>query len=147
MKFIFTMPIFYSFSFANFVELYRLQGIDAVTKEFNRVMKTKEYWNKYLKNNDVRYGYYESIDSILVCNKDTKELILYKQKDNQFKQNFLSSVFIGKKEGDKQQEGDLKTPIGVYQLTNRLTKLDSFIFFAFFPSFVIIIVMALNIWN
>jgi murein L,D-transpeptidase YafK len=120
------MLIFYSFSFANFVELYRLQGIDAVTKEFNRVMKTKEYWDNYLKTSDVRYGYYESIDSILICNKNEKRLILYKKKNNQFIQKFSSPVFIGKKEGDKQREGDLKTPLGVYDLTQKLTKLDPF---------------------
>ncbi len=126
MKILFGLLLCYMFSFANYVELYRSSGIDAVKKEFEKIIKTKEYWNKYLKNKDVRYGYYESINSVLVCNKETKNLTLYNKKNNKFIKNFSSSVFIGQRKGDKQREGDLKTPIGVYKLTQRLTKLDSF---------------------
>jgi murein L,D-transpeptidase YafK len=126
MRFIFGILICYSLSFANFIELYRTQGIYAVKKEFDKLMRTKTYWDKYLKSQDVRYGYYESIDSVLVCNKNEKKLFLYKKNNKHFEQKFSSSVFIGKKEGDKQKEGDLKTPVGVYDLTQRLTKLDLF---------------------
>ncbi len=126
MKSLFTIIICCSFVYANFIEIYRSKGINAVQKEFEKIIKTKSYWDNYLKDIDVRYGYYESINSVLVCNKNEKQITLYKKDNKQFIKNFTSSVFIGEKSGDKQKEGDLKTPIGVYKLTARLTKVDSF---------------------
>jgi len=126
MKIILSILIFNSFICADFIELYRLHGIDAVKKEFDKQMKTKRYWDKYLLNNDVRYGYYESIESVLVCTKRDKEIVLHVRDNKKFKQAFKSSVLIGKKTGDKRKEGDLKTPVGVYKLTKKLTKLDPF---------------------
>lgn len=116
--------------FANskdFVELYRLHGIEQVQKELEKKLQKKEYWADYLKNKDVSKGYYESIDHILVCQKDMKNLKLYSRNGTGFKEEFSGNVFIGKAKGDKQVEGDLKTPVGTYELTNRLSKnLDPF---------------------
>ena len=126
MRILFITIMCYCFLSANFIEIYRNNGIDAVQKELERIIKTKKYWDKYLKDIDVRYGYYESINSVLICNKDKKNITLYKKDKKQFIKNFTSSVFIGEKSGDKQKEGDLKTPIGVYKLTAQLTNVDSF---------------------
>lgn len=114
MKLVFIILVIYSSLEANLVELYRLNGIDAVKQELDKIVKTKKYWDRYLKNSDVRYGYYESVNSVLVCNKDEKNIVLYNKKDKQFKQQFISPVFIGQNNGDKQKQGDLKTPTGVY---------------------------------
>ncbi len=126
MKLLIILLFFNSFIYASLVEIYRSGGIDAVQKQLDKIIQTKSYWSKYLKNHDVKYGYYESIDSILVCNKSNKDLVLYKKDNNKFNKSFSTSVFLGKANGDKQKEGDLKTPIGVYKLTNKLTKLDPF---------------------
>ncbi len=126
MRVLLGLVICYTFSFANFIEIYRLHGLEAVQKKFDAIMQTKNYWDGYLKDKDIRYGYYESINSVLVCNKSKKNLVLYKKIDNQFINNFSSSIFIGEKNGDKEKEGDLKTPIGVYTLIQKLTKLDPF---------------------
>ena len=126
MKLVFIILVIYASLEANLVELYRLNGIDAVKKELDKIVKTKKYWDGYLKNSDVRYGYYESINSVLICNKNAKDIVLYNKKDKQFKQQFISPVFIGQNHGAKQKQGDLKTPTGVYQLTKRLTNIDPF---------------------
>ncbi len=126
MRLLYSIIFINTFVYANFLELYRSHGIDAVKQKFDKIIQTKDYWDTYLKSHDVRYGYYESVDSILICNKNTKDLNLYTKKNEQFNKSFSSSVFIGEVNGDKQKEGDLKTPIGVYNLTQRLTKLDSF---------------------
>ncbi len=126
MKLVASLIILHTFLFSNYIDTYRENGIEAIKKEFDRIIQTKLYWDKVLETKDIRFGYYESIDSILVCVKNNKEITLYNKQNNQFKQEFLSSVFIGEIDGDKQKEGDLKTPSGVYRLTQRLTKLDSF---------------------
>lgn len=106
------------------VELYRTKGISAVEKEIANQLKTKSYWDVTLKNKDVDKGYYESIQYIMICQKDLKDIRLY---DTQTKlQLFNSDVFVGEKEGDKKVEGDLKTPIGAYKLTSRITNVDPF---------------------
>ncbi len=126
MKLLVGLIVLNSFVFANFVDLYRSHGINAVKDKFDEIIQTKSYWDNYLKNKDVKYGYYESINSVLVCNKNQKEIVLYKKEKDNFIKNFSSTVFIGEANGDKQREGDLKTPSGVYKLTQRLTKIDSF---------------------
>lgn len=126
MKILLILLISYSFGLADLIQVYRDKGLKAVQQELNNIMKTKSYWDKYLANKDVRYGYYESVNSILIGNKKQKTLTLYKKINDKFISNFSANIFVGEKNGDKQKEGDLKTPIGVYRLTKRLTKLDPF---------------------
>ena len=131
MKFLVISVVFICTSlFANskdLVELYRLQGIEQVQKELDSKLQKKDYWYNYLKDKDVSKGYYESIEHILVCQKDMKNLKLYSKNGKGFKEEFSGSVFIGKGKGDKSVEGDLKTPVGTYELTNKLSKnLDPF---------------------
>ena len=106
------------------VELYRTQGINAVEQAISDRLKTKEYWDSNLLFKDVSNGYYESIRYVMICQKNLKDIILYDTKNKQ--ELFSSNVFVGKENGDKQIEGDMKTPLGAYKLTNRLTKLDPF---------------------
>ena len=106
------------------IEIYRTQGIEAVEKVISQQLQTKEYWDSNLKYKDVSNGYYESIRYVMICQKNLKDIILYDTKD---KQNiFSSNVFVGKSYGDKKKEGDMKTPLGAYQLEKRITKIDSF---------------------
>ncbi|BFU77642.1 cell shape-determining L,D-carboxypeptidase Csd6 [Arcobacter sp. 15-2] len=106
------------------IELYRTQGISAVEQEIAKQLKTKRYWDYNLANKDVTNGYYESIQYVMICQKDMKDIKLYDTKNK--KQLFDSSVFIGKANGDKKVEGDLKTPLGAYNITKRITKIDQF---------------------
>lgn len=106
------------------VELYRAQGLKAVEKAIEQQLQNKEYWNENLKHKDTVNGYYESIEYVVICQKDQKDIILY---DTKSKKNlFSSSVFVGKIDGDKKVEGDLKTPVGAYELTHRITSVDPF---------------------
>lgn len=106
------------------VELYRTKGIKAVEKEIANQLKTKSYWDYNLKNKEVINGYYESIRYIMICQKDFKDIKLYDAKTQS--ELFNSDVFVGKVKGDKKVEGDLKTPIGAYKLTRRITNVDPF---------------------
>jgi len=106
------------------IELYRTKGLKAVEKEIANQLKTKSYWDYNLQNKEVINGYYESIQYVMICEKDQKDIKLYDTKKKA--ELFNSEVFVGKEVGDKKIEGDMKTPIGAYKLTQRITNVDPF---------------------
>jgi len=75
--------------------------------------KVKAYKNKY--------GYFESIHNVIALNKNTKTLRFYKNN----KLTLQYTTLIGKNKGDKQKEGDNKTPTGSYLLISKLTNTTS----------------------
>lgn len=124
---IFLLSIF-TLSYANdMLTNYRLNGIKSIEKQMDFQLTKYDYWKEYLQNKDTAFGYIESYSALLTCNKEKSELKLYAHdEDKKYKFKKKYNAFTGKKAGDKIREGDLKTPIGVYQLTKRIYKLDSF---------------------
>ncbi len=121
---------FASLLFATDVNLlthYRNHGIKDIQKELDKKLAQKAYWKEYLQNIDTRFGYFESYDNILACDKSKSQLCVYKRDANnsyQLKREY--SAFTGKLKGDKEKEGDLRTPIGIYNIVKKITKVDSF---------------------
>ena len=117
-------------SFANTTEIlteYRNNGIVNVQKKMDNALASKKYWDHYLKNKNTEFGYIETYKNILVCNKEKSTLTLYsKTKDTTYKLQKEYSAYTGKIEGDKLKEGDLRTPIGIYNITKKISKVDSF---------------------
>ena len=106
---------------------YRNNGIVNVQKKMDNALASKKYWDQYLKNKNTEFGYIETYKNVLVCNKEKSTLTLYsKSKDGSYKQQKEYSAYTGKIKGDKVTEGDLRTPIGVYNLVKKISKLDSF---------------------
>jgi murein L,D-transpeptidase YafK len=106
---------------------YRVNGIVNIEKKLDKKLATPKYWNKYLQNKDTSFGFLESYDNVLSCDKSQAKLSLYKKdKDGNFHLLKNYSAFTGKNQGDKLQEGDLRTPVGVYDLVKKITKVDSF---------------------
>ena len=125
--------IYFLFFFAslygseNLIDLYQKNGSASFEKIFDEKLASKAYWEKRLPDTNNSFGYFESIEYILACDKNTSSLKFYSQdENNSFKLNEVFSAFIGKKKGDKQKEGDLKTPIGVYRLLQKLDNVDPF---------------------
>lgn len=106
------------------VQVYKTQGINAVEKILSHRLQTEEYWDSTLKEKDVSNGYYESIKYVMICQKNLKDIILYDTKKQQ--KIFSSNVFVGKLDGDKEKEGDMKTPVGAYDITKKMTNVDPF---------------------
>jgi len=107
----------------NILTNYRINGINNIKKQMDQELTKIEYWNQYIQNKDTKFGYIESYSNILTCNKDDSTLNLYSADENStfsFKKEY--GAFTGKRKGDKLKEGDLKTPIGIYQLTKKLSK-------------------------
>jgi len=109
------------------IDLYQKEGVVALEKKFDEELSSKTYWEKRLEDVNTSFGYFESINYLLACDKSNQSLKLYRKDINDsFTLSEDFSAFIGKKEGDKQKEGDLKTPIGVYKLLQKLENVDSF---------------------
>jgi murein L,D-transpeptidase YafK len=121
--FLFTFSLFASDVLTN----YRLNGIQNIEKELDYELAQKEYWDSYLKTKETKFGYIESYENVLTCDKSKSTLTLYiKDKNNSYKMKKQYGAFTGKAKGDKIQEGDLKTPVGIYNLTKKLSNVDSF---------------------
>lgn len=110
----------------DYVKAYREGGLEAIKTQLQKELASPSYWAESLKDEDVRFGYYESVQYIFVANKQASTLALYQKNGNRLEQKYSLDSLMGSKTGDKMVEGDLKTPIGAYDLTSRLTKLDSF---------------------
>lgn len=111
---------------ADLVDIYRSEGLEAVKKHLEEQLTKKEYWEKYLEDKNVDFGYYESKKYLLVAQKETKEISIFKLDRKKNNLILRDSVIVGEKAGDKKDEGDLKTPTGAYELTEKLTQLDQF---------------------
>jgi murein L,D-transpeptidase YafK len=128
-KLIFFCLISINLLFANndILNEYRKNGIKNIEKKLDTALSDTVYWKEIIKNKDTTFGYIEKYDSILVCDKTLSNLKLYKKnKDGIFKLKQEYHAYTGKNKGDKQEEGDLKTPIGIYNLVKKIEKLDSF---------------------
>ncbi len=112
------------------LEEYRLNGMKNLEKEMDVRLTQKDYWSEHLKDKDTKFGYIEEYSSILACDKKKSTLTLYTQNSDK-KYEFIKahSAFTGENVGDKIREGDKKTPIGIYRITQKLsrdTNLDPF---------------------
>ena len=106
---------------------YRNHGIYGLEKQLDQQLTKQSYWKSYLKNKDTTFGYFESYTNILICDKSQSKLSLYKKDhNNSFVLQKEYNAYTGKKEGDKEKEGDLKTPVGIYNIVKKITKVDSF---------------------
>ncbi|MDD2789425.1 MAG: L,D-transpeptidase family protein [Sulfurimonas sp.] len=126
-----TLLFTHQFLFANdSLDNYRINGIDNLAKIMDEELTKVSYWSEYIKERDTRFGFTEEYSSILTCDKEKSTLALYvKNKDNQYEFVKEHSAFTGKNNGDKTEEGDLRTPVGIYRIVDKLskeTKLDSF---------------------
>jgi len=115
------------YSSQSLVDIYQKAGSEAIEKYFDQELSSQQYWEERLKDINTSFGYFENIKYLLACNKSDSSLKLYtKDLNNTFILNEDFAAFIGAREGDKQKEGDLKTPIGVYKLIQKLNDVDSF---------------------
>lgn len=127
-KFLILCILFSTSIFANNILTdYRINGIQNVQKYMDNELTKIEYWEEHLKDLNTRFGYLESYSNILTCDKSESTLTLYIKDNNEsYKLQRKYNAYTGKIEGDKIREGDLKTPVGIYDLTKKISKLDSF---------------------
>lgn len=96
-------------------------------KAYEKLMANPTYWSELVRTRDLRFGYFDKTVSLLTCFKDKGILELYapdSQKRFALKKRF--PALTGKYQGDKNTEGDHRTPIGIYTLTEKKNKVDPF---------------------
>ncbi|AXX90349.1 hypothetical protein CKA55_06150 [Arcobacter suis] len=125
-KFIIFLLLAFNMYAQDLVTLYRYEGISSVEKEIEKKLKDMTYWQEYLKDKNVDYGYYEFKKYILVTQKNQLEIAVYEKVDNDYKLLSKNNVIVGENKGDKYTEGDKKTPEGAYELIQKKVGLDSF---------------------
>jgi len=128
--FFFFILFFFSSLFGSETQLlthYRENGIKDIAKELDKELANKDYWQSYLKDIDTSFGYFESYTDILTCDKSKSQLSFYKKDINSsYKLQEEYSAYTGKFKGDKKREGDLRTPVGIYTIVKKMTKVDPF---------------------
>lgn len=127
MRYIFLILLTLSLNASDILTAYRNNGIAQLEKQMDIELMQTTYWSEYIKNKDTKFGYIEKYNNILTCNKEKSTLNLYRldgKKKYKFQKEY--GAFTGKLKGDKVKEGDLKTPIGIYNLVKKLDKVDSF---------------------
>ena len=106
---------------------YQKIGIKELEKRFDATLESFEYWDLFLGDKNVSMGYYTNHNTILYCNKQDARLRSFSiDAAHQLHNGDESPAFLGQKPGDKQTEGDLRTPVGVYKLTKKLSYVDPF---------------------
>ncbi len=97
-------------------------GKKGAIKNIKLTLEDKTFWQQKFSNKDVLYGLYPKKRHLIIASKQNKEINIYDVHNNIKHIDKIEALF-GKIDGDKQIEGDLKTPIGVYDFTSRLSKL------------------------
>ncbi len=101
--------------------------MQAVEDYLDQTLATQAYWQEQLKDKNLTYGLFSSYDELLFCNKREGNLTRFSiTKEHTIKPRYNLDTLIGGGKGDKQYEGDLRTPIGVYNLNGRIDNPDPF---------------------
>lgn len=108
------------------INLYQQKGIASVQEKLESYLLSVPYWLRVVGDRDVRYGYFQNTRYVFVSNKALPDLKLFKVNNRGFELLGSSSALVAKGKGHKKVEGDLTTPIGVYDLTARLTNLPPY---------------------
>jgi len=114
-------PIIY-----NIADSYRKEGIENLEKRLDELIATEEFWNSKIGEYNTTFGWYEKPIYILSCKKGDKTLTLYHLNGDKIDTKIKIPIVVGKISGDKQRQGDLKTPVGVYKIVQQKRDVDPF---------------------
>ncbi|CAA6815464.1 MAG: FIG00638667: hypothetical protein [uncultured Campylobacterales bacterium] len=100
-------------------------GLKSTKNMFEKNLKSVSFWNDFLKDKFVDYGYYEKPKTLLLSSKDSKILYLVEVSPTEINLIKTFDTIIGGL-GNKVKEGDLKTPVGVYEINKKFIPKDGF---------------------
>ncbi|XAK33668.1 murein L,D-transpeptidase family protein [Campylobacter coli] len=111
---------------SDLVKIYLNQGLDAVGAAIEKELTNKEFWLDEIGDKNISLGYYDDKVSIVLTNKTDKILRVYSYNNGEIKQDFEQKAIITGLMGDKEVEGDLKTPVGFYELGRKFNPGDPY---------------------
>ena len=121
---VFTLALFGNT--AEVMETYRTQGLDAAEALLDEKLGEAAYWRERLADINTTYGFYETPKDVMVCDKNATQFVLFRYRTGTLERISEYNATVGEIRGDKQEEGDLRTPVGVYDLTSKLKEVDPF---------------------
>lgn len=110
----------------NLAKIYLNQGLEAVGVELEKQLASKNFWLGELNGKDLSLGYYDADAAIVVTNKTEKTFKVFFYKDGKLTQEFDKKVGVTGLMGDKEVQGDLKTPVGFYELGAKFKPEDNY---------------------
>lgn len=110
----------------NLAQIYLNQGLEAVGIELEKQLAKKDFWLDELKDKNLSLGYYDSETAIVLTNKTNKSFQVFFYKNGKLSREFNEKVGVTGLMGDKQVQGDLKTPVGFYELGTKFKPEDQY---------------------
>ena len=111
---------------SDLVKIYLNQGLDAVGVAIEKELTQKDFWLSEIGDKNISLGYYDDIVAIVLTNKTDKILRVYSYEDGKIRKDFEQKEIITGLMGDKKIEGDLKTPVGFYELGRKFNPGDPY---------------------
>ncbi|MBW1394620.1 hypothetical protein AT885_06895, partial [Campylobacter jejuni] len=108
------------------VKIYLNQGLDAVGVAIEKELTQKDFWLSEIGDKNISLGYYDDNVAIVLTNKTDKILRVYSYEDGKIRKDFEQKEIITGLMGDKKIEGDLKTPVGFYELGRKFNPGDPY---------------------
>ncbi|EAH8341356.1 murein L,D-transpeptidase, partial [Campylobacter jejuni] len=101
-------------------------GLDAVGVAIEKELTQKDFWLSEIGDKNISLGYYDDNVAIVLTNKTDKILRVYSYEDGKIRKDFEQKEIITGLMGDKKIEGDLKTPVGFYELGRKFNPGDPY---------------------
>ncbi|HED0471735.1 TPA: murein L,D-transpeptidase [Campylobacter jejuni] len=111
---------------SDLVKIYLNQGLDAVGVAIEKELTQKDFWLSEIGDKNISLGYYDDNVAIVLTNKADKILRVYSYEDGKIRKDFEQKEIITGLMGDKKIEGDLKTPVGFYELGRKFNPGDPY---------------------
>ncbi|RTI63065.1 hypothetical protein C3I18_05330 [Campylobacter jejuni] len=111
---------------SDLVKIYLNQGLDAVGVAIEKELTQKDFWLSEIGDKNISLGYYDDNVAIVLANKTDKILRVYSYEDGKIRKDFEQKEIITGLMGDKKIEGDLKTPVGFYELGRKFNLGDPY---------------------
>ncbi|EOH4224271.1 murein L,D-transpeptidase family protein [Campylobacter jejuni] len=111
---------------SDLVKIYLNQGLDAVGVAIEKELTQKDFWLSEIGDKNISLGYYDDNVAIVLTNKTDKILRVYSYEDGKIRKDFEQKEIITGLIGDKKIEGDLKTPVGFYELGRKFNPGDPY---------------------
>lgn len=110
----------FSLNAQDLTSLYKSGNYQEVFNQLEKNLVSREYWEQKLADGNYSLGYYEQDKTVLFACKDCQSLRHFRvSNSNVLELNHFDANF-GKEKGDKFIEGDLKTPLGVYDFRQKI---------------------------
>ena len=111
---------------SDLIKIYLNQGLDSVGMAIEKKLTQKDFWLEEIGDKNISLGYYDNDVAIVLTNKTDKILSVFSYENGKIRKDFEQEEIMTGLMGDKKIEGDLKTPVGFYELGRKFNPGDPY---------------------